>query len=263
MKNSPIWPKFGRFRLRPPEFDRFGRFLGVPAVQRAVGYVRVSTEEQVDVGLSLEAQKAALSAYATMRGLELVELIEERGVSAGKAMAVRPGGARLIDAVDRGRVSSVIAVKLDRLFRDAQDCLAVTRAWERKGVALHLVDLGGQAVDTSTAMGQFFLLIMSGVAEMERGLIRERTKAALRHKRALGEKTGGTQPFGYRVGADGKHLIADEAEQALMKRARELRGKGWTLAAIADQLNADRVPSRGKRWYPASVTRLIGKRRHD
>ena len=70
-------------------------------------------------------------------------------------------------------------LKLDRMFRNAGDCLATVEAWDRAGVALHVVDLGGNAIDTTSAAGRFMLVVLAGAAEMERNLIRERTKAAL------------------------------------------------------------------------------------
>ena len=68
-----------------------------------------------------------------------------------------------------------MACKLDRLFRDAADCLNVTKHWDKRNIALHLIDVGGQTIDTSSSMGRFFLTMMAGVAEMERNLIRDRT----------------------------------------------------------------------------------------
>ena len=220
-----------------------------------VGYIRVSTEEQASEGVSLEAQEAALSAYCTMRGLTLVELVTDAGVSAGKPLARREGGSRVLDLVKRGEVGSVVAWKLDRLFRDCADCLTVTGRWDRAEVALHLVDMGGQAIDTSTAMGRFFLTVMAGAAEMERNLVRERTAAGMAHKKAKGERVG-TVPFGFKVAADGVALEEDSAEQEVIARIKALRAEGVTLQAITDALNNDGTPARGKRWHLTTVARL-------
>jgi DNA invertase Pin-like site-specific DNA recombinase len=150
----------------------------------AIGYVRVSTEEQARDGISLDQQTQAVRAYARMRGLELADVIADEGISAGKSLSARPGGAAILVAVRRQDAGAVVAYKLDRLFRDCADCLTVTRTWDGLGAPLHLVDLGGQAVDTSSAMGRFFLTVMAGAAELEHNQIRERTSAAMRHKAA-------------------------------------------------------------------------------
>src|ERR1043166_3785486 len=105
-----------------------------------VGYIRVSLAEQAAEGISLDAQRAAIDAYAKMRGLDLVEIVAEPGVSGGKALSTRDGGRRILELVRQRRVRSVVAYKLDRLFRDCQDCLATTAGWDRGGVALHLLD---------------------------------------------------------------------------------------------------------------------------
>jgi DNA invertase Pin-like site-specific DNA recombinase len=139
-----------------------------------------------------------------------------------------------VEAVARRRVSHVVAFKLDRLFRDAADCLTVTGEWDRRGVALHLVDLGGATVDTSTAMGRFFLTVLAGAAEMERTLIRERTRAALAHKRDRGERVSGEAPFGFRF-VDGR-CVEDPAEQRILDLVARLRGDGLSLRKIAAEL---------------------------
>jgi len=223
---------------------------------QAVLYCRVSTEEQATEGVSLEAQEAALRAYCAMRGLEVVELVIDAGVSAGKPLAARAGGTEVLALAGKGKVGAVVAWKLDRLFRDACDCLDVTAGWDKRGVALHLVDLGGQAVDTSTAMGRFFLTVMAGCAELERNQIRERTSAGMAHKKAKGERVG-TVPFGYRVATDGVALEEQPDEQVVISRVKALRVGGMTLQAITDQLNTDGTPSRGKRWHLTSVARLL------
>jgi DNA invertase Pin-like site-specific DNA recombinase len=224
---------------------------------KAVGYIRVSTDEQAEGGVSLEAQEQALRAYAAMRGLELVEVVADPGVSAGKPLAERKGGKHVLRVVARRQVGAVLAWKLDRVFRDAGDCLAVTRAWDRQGVALHLVDLGGQAVDTSSAMGRFFLTVLAGAAEMERNLIRERTSAAMRHMRAQGRYTGGKPPFGFALAPSGE-LVEEPAEQAAMHLARKLREGGLSLRAVGDHLTAQgHHPRSGGIWHASMVRSML------
>ena len=232
---------------------------GSESTNRAVVYCRVSTREQAAEGVSLDAQESALRAYCALRRLDVAAVVVDAGVSGGKALSAREGGRRVLDLVTSGEVGSVVAYKLDRLFRDACDCLAVTAEWDRLDVALHLVDLGGQSIDTSTAMGRFMLTVLAGAAEMERNQIRERTAAALAHKRSKGEKTGGRCPFGYRLAADGVHLENDDDEQRVLSLVRALRADGLSLRAIAERLNTDNVPARGKRWHTTTVARLVAR----
>jgi DNA invertase Pin-like site-specific DNA recombinase len=223
----------------------------------AIAYVRVSTEEQAAEGVSVDAQVAAVRAYATLRGLELVDVVIDAGVSAGKPLADRVGGAVVVDAVKRRKVRAVVAVKLDRVFRNAGDCLTTTEGWDRTGVALHLVDMGGQAIDTSSAMGRFFLTVMAGAAEMERNLIRERTRGAMKHKRTQGLRTSLHAPFGYRFAADGDTLEPHPGEQRALELITSLRERGMSKRAIAEALQADGVPARGARWHETTVARAL------
>ena len=202
----------------------------------AVLYLRVSTQEQAREGISLAAQEARLRAYCELRGLRVVEVVTDAGVSGGKPMYSRAGGQRILDLVRRSAVAHVIAYKLDRLFRDCADCLTVTAAWDKKAIALHLVDLGGQTLDTSSAMGRFFLTVMAGAAELERNLICERTSEAMSYVKSQGHKTGGDVPYGYAVAVDGKTLVAVEAEQAMLTAIRSARQRGLTQRAIVAEL---------------------------
>ncbi len=106
-------------------------------------------------------------------------------------------------------------------------------------------------------MGQFFLLVLAGVAEMERNLGSERTKAALRYKRERGEKTGGQCPYGYELAADGVSLRKNAAEQRVVRRISLLREEGFSYQAIAVRLNEKAVPARGSRWHRTTVVRLL------
>ncbi len=226
-------------------------------METAIGYVRVSTMEQASEGVSLEAQQRAVEAYCTMKGLQLVDVVVDAGVSAGKALAAREGGARIVSALASRKASHVIAYKLDRLFRDAADCLEQTAQWDKRAVALHLVDMGGQAIDTSTAMGRFFLTVIAGAAEMERNLIRERTRAALAHKREKGERISGKAPFGFRF-VDGM-VVECEREQSILADIGDLRSEGLSYQKIADELKRRGVGTRTGKPYSARGVWHIAK----
>jgi DNA invertase Pin-like site-specific DNA recombinase len=224
-------------------------------MEKAVCYIRVSTQEQAMQGVSLSAQEEKLLAYCRLTGLESVAMIREEGVSGSKAMGNRPGGVDLLKLVTRKEVKHVVAMKLDRLFRDAADALNQTKAWDKAGVALHLVDMGGQAINTASAMGRFFLSMMAGFAELERNLIAERTGMALAHKKAHREAYSPT-PYGF--DREGKTLTANPQEQKTVGQIKKWRVAGWTLGKIAQELTQRRVPTkRGGAWYPGTVKYLL------
>jgi len=220
----------------------------------ALCYTRVSTVEQWKFGVSLEAQEERLRAYCRMAGLEVVELIQEEGVSASIPLSKRPAGAKLLQMMSGG-ISHVVCLKLDRLFRDAEDCLRQTREWDRAGVVLHLVDLGGTSLSTGSAIGRMFLTLMAGCAELERNLVSERTVSVLAHKRQQG-RVYNHPPYGFR--RIGDRLVAVVDEMAIVHLIRERREDGWSLGMIAEALNSDSVPSKNSaKWYARTVKNIL------
>lgn len=221
----------------------------------AVAYIRVSTEEQAREGVSLAAQEERIRAYCTLAGLDLVEVVRDAGVSGSRPLADRAGGARLLAAIKKGRVRHIVALKLDRLFRDAVDALTQTRKWDHDGTALHLVDLGGQAMTTGSAIGKLMIAMLAAIAELERNVVADRTAIALQHKKRRGEVYGPV-PFG--LDRDGDALKSNRREQRALRQMRAWRAGGMTMREIADRLNAADVPTkrRGK-WFGGTVSYIL------
>jgi len=226
---------------------------------KAIGYTRVSTNELAESGLSLEAQAERIRAYCTMRSIALTDIVIDAGVSGGKPLASREGGQRLLSMLKGREAESVVMLKLDRMFRNAGDCLNTVERWEKGGIALHVVDLGGNAIDTTSAAGRFMLVVLAGAAEMERNLTRERTKSAMAVKRANGQRIG-TVPYGYDLAPDGASLVPNESEQAVIADILAKRARGWTLEHIADELTANAIPTKtgkSERWTHQTVARIL------
>jgi len=219
---------------------------------KTVGYVRVSTERQVDFGVSLEAQEAKIRAMAIVRGGDLDEVIVDGGESAKDLN--RPGVQRLLALVDAGKVDAVIVAKLDRLTRSVKDLCGLLELFEKRKVALISV---AESLDTGSAAGRLVITIMGAVSQWEREAIGERTRDALRHKRSQGRRVGNIA-FGSRLAADGEHLEADAGELAALAEIRRLRGEGTTLRGIAAALNHRAYRTRrGTPWRLESVARAL------
>lgn len=219
---------------------------------KTIGYVRVSTDKQADRGVSLEAQAEKIRAMAVVHSAELQDIIVDGGESA-KSLN-RPGMARLLALVDAREVQVVIIAKLDRLTRSVKDLCTLLERFERRGVALVSV---AESLDTGSAAGRLVLNIMTAVSQWEREAIGERTRDAMSHKRSNGERVGNIQ-FGYRLGADGKHLEPDPAEQAVLGEIRNLRRNGHTLRGIAAALNHRALRTRrGSAWRLEHVARIV------
>lgn len=230
------------------------RVKGGDLVKRAFGYIRVSTSKQKENGHSLEAQQEKIQAYCTMKGFDVAGLFVDPGQSGSKPLAERPeGGAQLVARLRKG--DHVIVTKLDRAFRNAVDCLTTVDEWERKGITLHLLDMGGISIDTKTPAGKMFLTMMAGFAEMERALASERTQAVSNHLKAAG-KVYSAPPFGYDRAGD--HLVENPREQAIIARIRSLRAEGLSFKRIADQLTADSVPTKqGGAWHQYTISKIL------
>ena len=228
------------------------------APQKAVAYVRVSTEEQAVEGVSIEAQTKTLRAYATMKELDLVDVVVDEGVSGGKKLSCRAGGSQVSLLASRRKVQAVLACKLDRLFRNAADCLVTTAEWDKKAVALHLLDVGGQTIDTSSTMGRFFLTVMAGAAEMERGMARDRTVAAMAHMRSTNKRISRYIPFGYDLAKNGVDLVPIEPEQEAIKLIRILRDQGLSLRGVAAELDDLGIETKtGRKWNHNTVAAIL------
>jgi len=250
-----------RFRRRHPQSGVGSPLLPELLAMKTLGisYCRVSSEEQALEGVSLDAQRAKIEAYAVMRGIELEDIIVDAGVSASKPLEKRAGGAQLIKALRcKKGPKAVIAWKLDRLFRNTADCLNTVESWDRKKINLHLIDLGGSTIDTSTAVGKLFLTMLAGFAEFERNTTSERTIAALAHKRANGERTGAI-PFGYTVDDDGTKLIRQPAEQMAIAAILLMRAEGMVITAITEEMNNSDHRPRGQKWHVTTVNRILKK----
>jgi len=222
----------------------------------AIGYVRVSSEQQADHGVSLAEQESAIRRYCSQQGLTLTEVVTDAAVSGARPFAKREGGARVLAAVRSGKADAVVAVRLDRIGRSAIDCLGTVGELDRRGAALRLLDFGGSDMATDTPHGKFMLTMLAGLAELERSMIRQRTRDAMQHLKATGRYTGGKAPYGYSATPDGT-LVEVPAEQAVLARVREARARGCSLRAIVAELKAAALVSRtGRPFGLTQVARM-------
>ena len=229
--------------------------LHLEVAQKAVAYIRVSSEEQATGGYGLEAQERAIKAFAESQGYELVDVVADPGVSGATRPEDRPGFRRVYELAEQGAFSVLLVWRFDRLARSI--VYAVTTAHElreRYGVALRSVT---EPIDTATPMGQMIFAVLAGMAAQERQAITERTLAGRREKARRGGFAGGPAPYGYRRDKEGG-LVPDPEEAAVVRRIFDLYGQGYTPRQIADLLNAEGVPGkRGGRWYPASIRYML------
>lgn len=204
----------------------------------AVGYVRVSTDDQADSGLGLQAQRTHIEAECQRREWALVRTFEDAGAS-GRTLN-RPGVAAALGAVGSGEASVLVVAKLDRLSRSLLDFAGLMDRARHQGWNLVALDLG---IDLSTPAGEFLASVMASAAQWERRIIGQRTREALAAKRESGIRLGRPVSLSERV-----------EDRIILERTT-----GASLQTIADGLNADGVPTAqgGQRWYPSTVQAVV------
>ena len=218
---------------------------------RLIGYVRVSTTDQEESGLSIRHQTAAISAYCTAFGYELVTVVTE--VASGATANGRQILQAALTAISSGQADGLIVFKLDRLSRSIMDVMFMVEKYFLTK-ELHSVS---ERIDTSSAAGRLIMGIFAMFAQYERELIVERTKDALQQRMAEGKLTGSV-PLGKILGEDGETLMENIEEAAAITMAAMLASQGQGIREIARRLDEAGHRTRSRRpWHPEQVKRLL------
>jgi DNA invertase Pin-like site-specific DNA recombinase len=220
----------------------------------AVGYVRASTERQE---LGPEAQRVELARWAQRHSITLAS-VHEDALSGGTEIEDRPGLLAALEAVRVHRAGVLLVSRRDRLARDVVIAATIERAAQRAGARVVSADGVGGGDSPAEA---FQRSILDAVAQFERALIRERTRAALRAKRARGERAGNV-PWGFRAAVDGRLEVLED-EQRVTVRVHALRAEGMPLRAIARTLANDGVAGRTGRALSLTQVARIARLTHS
>ena len=224
-------------------------------MNKAIGYIRVSTTEQASEGVSLEAQRAKIAAWAVANDYELVAIHEDAGIT-GTSMEKRAGLQAAIAATGKGM--ALVAYSFSRLARSTADMLEIASGLEKKGA--DLVSLT-EKIDTTAAAGRMVFRMLAVLSEFERDIISERTTTALAHKKAQG-KVYAALPLGYANEA-GKLVPIDE-ELLVVAEIKDMRGQGKTLREIADDLNQRGiVGKRGGKYHASTIKAVLANSLHQ
>jgi DNA invertase Pin-like site-specific DNA recombinase len=219
---------------------------------RAVAYLRVSTDEQAQSGLGLEAQTHACRLWAHREGCELVGPFTD-DVSGAAPLDRRPG---LLDALAAlGPGDLLLVAKRDRLGRDPIVIAMIESAVTRKGG--RVVSAAGEGTADDDPSSILMRRLIDAFAEYERLIIKARTRAALGAKRRRGERTGQV-PFGSDLAGDGRTLTPNPVEAAALADVRTWHAAGWSLRRIARELDARGILPKngGGKWSAVSVRHI-------
>jgi DNA invertase Pin-like site-specific DNA recombinase len=224
---------------------------------KVIGYIRVSTEEQLKDGKSLPAQEAKIRAYCDLFDLELIDVISDGGQSA-KSLR-RPGIQTALGMLKSGFAQGLVVVKLDRLSRSVGDWALLIKDYFGEKASKNLFSVS-DSIDTRTAAGRLVLNVLMSVAQWEREAIGERTKDTLDYLISQDQRVGEVK-YGHALTEDGKTLRLYPAEQAVVGRIRQWRSEGLGAKAIAKRLTDEGVPTKkGKTaWHYSSVRRIVSR----
>jgi DNA invertase Pin-like site-specific DNA recombinase len=217
-----------------------------------ISYLRVSTAQQGKSGLGLEAQRATITQFAAAEGLEITgEFVEvETGKAATRWQARRPQLRQALAAAKKLKCAVVVA-KLDRLARDVSFIAGLMT----NKVPFIVTSLGRNA-------DPFMLHIYAALAEQERTLISQRTKAALAAAKARGVKLGNPNLAAIRgSGGEAGKAEAERFAGTVLPIIKQVKKAGaTTLQQIANALNDRGVATaRGGSWYPSNVRNVLAR----
>ena len=223
-------------------------------------------EHATERACSLQVQIEACEKYCHANGMSIDRVIEDPEVSARKtALFDRPGGADLMMLPAH---SNVIAMKLDRVFRETIDGLTTLRFWKEHNTRFHLANEGGCTIDTSTATGELMATFLLGVTSWEPRAIAERTSIAMNHRMSNGKAHLNPSHFPYGMMEDpesrthdksGHHegMIKCTEEQKVIGRIVWMHNCGMGLGEIGRTLTDEGITNRGNRWYPQTIKRIL------
>lgn len=223
---------------------------------KIIGYIRVSTEYQVDSKLGLEAQIYAIQKHAEKTKIPLIEIFRDEAISGGKAFEKRPGMMNAINALSKGDL--LVVAKRDRLGRDALVMAMIEAAVKRKGAKI--ISLAGEGTENDDPTGMLMRRMIDAFAEYERLIIGLRIEAALQVKKRKNERVGHV-PFGSSLCENGIHLTVNQDEKTLLETMTELRKSGTSIRGIAKHLNEQNLLNRGgAKWNHSSILRVCVER---
>lgn len=229
---------------------------------RLVGYVRVSSEGQLD-GLGLDVQTRIIREWASRQGHRLVEVHSDGAVRGTTDAVDRPGlTAALRDLQDR-RADGLIVATLDRLARrlTVQEAI-LAMVWQHGAMAFTADDGEIREDDPDDPMRTAIRQMRGVFAQLDRAMVVKRLRDGRKAKEALGRKAVGSYPYGFLGAGKGRDRDAapDESEQLAVRRIGELRATGASYREIAATLDREGLrPRKAQSWSPMTV-RSIAQR---
>jgi site-specific DNA recombinase len=217
---------------------------------KAIGYIRVSTEEQAREGVSLDMQRDKIAAWVNLHDAELVKICADEGVSGTRSD--RDGLRQAIETTKQSKAVLVV-YSISRLSRSTLHTLSIAEELDKAGCELVSIQ---ENIDTTTPAGRVVFRVLAALSEFERDQLAERTRHGMAQKRAQGFRIGSV-PHGYKADKGGR-LVPVKAEQKVINRVKKLRQQGLSLRQISAELEKHGwFNRRGHPYNPKSISTML------
>lgn len=223
---------------------------------RAIGYVRVSTDHQLkENSHSLEVQEYNITKYCVSKGLVLVAVYSDRGISGGKGKEEREALSEAIDSLQNGYF--LVVASLTRFARKTYSTIVmIDEITKKRGANLCVVD--NDSLDTSTQSGKNYLTLLSWISQFERDTIVKRVTEVAEAQKEKGTYISKPR-FGYKI--ENKKLVEDEKEQLIFKEIIKMIREKSSISynSIANKLNekGTKPPRTAKKWYASAIRDIV------
>jgi DNA invertase Pin-like site-specific DNA recombinase len=228
---------------------------------KVAAYLRVSTDRQAEHGLGLEIQEAAIKRWGKQNDHRIVLWARDEGVSGSNGLETREALPEALAALQGRSAAGLVVYRLDRLARDLvlqEQLLAEIKRMGGEAFTTSAAEAGYLADDPDDPSRRLIRQILGAVNEYERAMIRLRLRSGRARKREQGYAGDGPPPLGYR--AEGRQLVEDADEQAVVDRIRVLRADGRSLREIGAMLRAEGFrPKRSSTWHPGSLRLIVNR----
>lgn len=233
-------------------------------MSRIVAYLRVSGDEQAESGLGIEAQERTCNDWAVRNGRNVDSIFRDEGLSGSLALEERPGLLDAVSAINKGDI--LLVAKRDRLFRGDPVAVAMVESAVMKQGG-RVISAAGEGTGDDAPTSILFRRMIDAFGEYERLLIAARTRAALREKKARGERAGAI-PYGLRIDPASPvrsrksglpaGLVTDQVEAQAIEFVKRWHAEGLSFRAIAKRLDAEGIPTKGGQpWRQSTVHSLL------
>lgn len=214
-------------------------------------YIRVSTDEQVQEGYSISAQRERLKAFCVAQNWTDYKFYIDEGIS-GRSTN-RPQFKKLLEDIKNGSINVLLVYRLDRLTRSVRDLHETLDFLDKYNCVFRSAT---EIYDTSTAMGRMFITIVAAIAEWESANLGERVKMGQIEKARQGEWAA-QAPYGWYKDENHKLHIHNEQIEAVKLMVNKIK-EGYSFRRLAKYMGGTQYkPKRGYKWHIRTLMELM------